>query len=54
VLTFIQKSLIKHLSFTRAYKGIGLKVKNEGDSNSEWYGAGFALTDCEDGPEMYI
>ena len=36
------------------YKGIGLNVEKEGDSNTEWHGAGFKLTELEDGPTMWI
>lgn len=50
-INFYSKEPDKMFEF---YKGLGLKVKTEGDSSSEWYGAGFTLTDFEDGPEMYI
>jgi len=36
------------------YKGIGLTVEQEGDPNTDWYGAMFKLLNYEDAPLLWI
>ncbi|MFC2038208.1 VOC family protein [Chloroflexota bacterium] len=45
------KDPVKSFQF---YKGIGLTVENEGNPDSDWFGALFKLLDYEDAPTLWI